>query len=201
MRKGFTLVELLAVIIIVGMLVSFAVSNYQGSRDRNKINEAVSIAESAFNTVRTNALTGSKDNSSYLPTNYGLNFNSGQNTISIFAEKGSDYLIDNPDYNKDFINNVYDSDLEADELIKTISMPTDFLISSISGTVDNETWINTYTGFDLSFFLPRADLILTANSVEQSTVCLDLSDDDSFLRSMSISRATGQIIFSKTQCQ
>lgn len=75
-RSGFTLVELMVVVIVIGILVTIAVPNYQRSVERAKCSQAISILKS----MRNAALSYFADNEDFgatineLETQVGANF-------------------------------------------------------------------------------------------------------------------------------
>ena len=57
-EKGFTLIELMIVVAIVGILAAIAIPAYQDYVVRARVTEGLSIASSAKTTVSENASTG-----------------------------------------------------------------------------------------------------------------------------------------------
>jgi type IV pilus assembly protein PilA len=60
-QKGFTLIELMIVVAIIGVLAAIAIPAYQDYIIRARVTEGLSIASSAKTTVSENAMTGSAD--------------------------------------------------------------------------------------------------------------------------------------------
>ncbi|KTD72988.1 pilin [Legionella tucsonensis] len=60
-EKGFTLIELMIVVAIVGILAAIAIPAYQDYVVRARVTEGLSIASSAKTTVSENATTGNND--------------------------------------------------------------------------------------------------------------------------------------------
>ncbi|PWY54958.1 pilus assembly protein [Legionella qingyii] len=60
-QKGFTLIELMIVVAIVGILAAIAIPAYQDYVIRARVTEGLSIASSAKTTVSENASTGAAD--------------------------------------------------------------------------------------------------------------------------------------------
>ena len=73
MQKGFTLIELMIVVAIVGILAAVAIPAYSDYTTRAKVSEGLSLAAGAKTAVTENLLTGETANS-------GLSFASGSTT-------------------------------------------------------------------------------------------------------------------------
>jgi prepilin-type N-terminal cleavage/methylation domain-containing protein len=91
-KSGFTLVELMIVVIVIGILVTIAVPSYQRSVERAKCSQALSILQS----MRSAALSYYADNETFgatiddLETQVGGNFYSdGSNPDWTFSYTGS----------------------------------------------------------------------------------------------------------------
>lgn len=61
MQKGFTLIELMIVVAIVGILAAVAIPAYQDYLVRARISEGLGIAGAAKTTVSENAIAGRND--------------------------------------------------------------------------------------------------------------------------------------------
>lgn len=59
MQKGFTLIELMIVVAIIGILAAVAIPAYQDYTKRAKVTEGLSLASSAKTSVTENASNGS----------------------------------------------------------------------------------------------------------------------------------------------
>lgn len=72
-QKGFTLIELMIVVAIVGILAAVAIPAYSDYTTRAKVSEGLSLAAGAKTAVSENLLSG-------VDANSGLNFASGSTT-------------------------------------------------------------------------------------------------------------------------
>lgn len=61
MQQGFTLIELMIVVAIIGILAAVAIPAYQDYTVRARVAEAMSLASGAKTTVAENASTGASD--------------------------------------------------------------------------------------------------------------------------------------------
>ncbi len=66
-QKGFTLIELMIVVAIIGILAAVALPAYQDYTVRAKVSEGIGLAESAKTAVSENAANGKAFDSGYTP--------------------------------------------------------------------------------------------------------------------------------------
>lgn len=84
MKKGFTLIELIIVMVVVGVLVTVALPKYNASLERGRALEAI---------------TNLKIASDYINTRYVMNGNA-YNASSTFADSNGNFLKDTPSAGK-----------------------------------------------------------------------------------------------------
>lgn len=60
-QKGFTLIELMIVVAIIGVLAAIAIPAYQDYIIRARVTEGLSLASAAQTTISENAMTGNSD--------------------------------------------------------------------------------------------------------------------------------------------
>ena len=102
-QKGFTLIELMIVVAIIGILAAVALPAYQDYTVRAKVTEGLTLASSAKLAVAENASNGKNFNSGWVaPTataavsSLGIATGNGQITITYTAAAGGGTIIMTP---------------------------------------------------------------------------------------------------------
>lgn len=102
MQKGFTLIELMIVVAIIGILAAVALPAYQDYTVRAKVTEGLSLASAAKVTVAENAASGSALAAGWTAPTATPNVGGvaiaadGQITITYTAAAGNGTIILNP---------------------------------------------------------------------------------------------------------
>ncbi|MGT2569915.1 pilin [Acinetobacter ursingii] len=91
-QKGFTLIELMIVVAIIGILAAIALPAYQDYTKRAKVTEGIALAAAAKTTVVENAASAARYDLGYAPptatknvTSVAINNANGQITITYAA--------------------------------------------------------------------------------------------------------------------
>jgi len=88
--KGFTLIELMVVIVVIGILAGIAIPRFMGAQDRSRI----AAAESDINSMRQALGLYEIDHSGYLPTSSG---NTYANFVTNIVDPNGDAYMVLPD--------------------------------------------------------------------------------------------------------
>lgn len=99
-KKGFTIAELLIVVLIIGLITAFGINTYQVQREQFRFTESLTKVISLINTARNYAITSravydpTKATPSFIPKEgYGIHMDKTTGELVLFANTGTDFDI------------------------------------------------------------------------------------------------------------
>jgi len=144
-RKGFTLIELMIVVAIVGILAAIAIPAYLDYTKKAKLSEVLN----AFDAIAEAASEYHAATGGFPPASYGAN------NLARFPTKYADFTLENSDAGDDSINIVanFTSNLDLNDEAGNEGILRMFLTYS-DATGYNKTWDTSGSTVDRKF-IPR----------------------------------------------
>lgn len=152
-KKGFTIIEMLAVVVIVGLLTSVGVVSFLRSRQASDLERSASQLASNIRKIQGYTRTGRSEGTK-VPRAYGLVVNlddiTGQTTAyTLYADFGNDDITFNDMWFDPGAPNP-----NTDVAIEQISLAANTVISGVA--IDSAKV--SYDRVDFAFFVPSSDL-------------------------------------------
>ena len=163
LQQGFSLPELLVAIAIVGLISTITVVNFRAGQKKDVLNFAADELASNLRGVQVSALSGELVNGEEPRGGYGMNFVSGQNSYTYFANA------DNVDY-------VFGED---DAEIRTYNLPQGVTLDS--------------SNLDVVFKQPRPTIFINGAEEEIEAQIILRHEDVTETKTIIINRISGRI--------
>ena len=166
--KGFTLVELMIVIAIVGIISVMAVPSYYGSIKRakyeEKVSEVVTLIKDARNTSIIGKFTGGVGSYETPKGGYGVYIDKVSGTLISFQDEDEDQIYTNG----------------SDTLLQTIILPDEISIQTITGSIATGYTNTNLTNNDINkavilFKPPQGETVLNENDKTKDIVDLNIT--------------------------
>ncbi|MBI2411534.1 MAG: type II secretion system protein [Candidatus Kerfeldbacteria bacterium] len=179
-RAGFTIIELLIVIAIIGLLSSLVIFQFAGSNNPNILRSAQSILIEDIRTTMSWAQSGKRESTTgTVPHGYGLVLYPGTDTYTIYADLNAD--------------NQYTKEPD-DAVVKTVSFEEDELLSNM--VIESCTpEINQEGNPPLcDLFITRSNGIIFVNAAQNNDLDIVIKHLKSqHIETITLHRTTGQL--------